>query len=201
MSAPPVFPDLRGLGWGVKMTPSFSTRVAQHVSGRTVRLGLYARPLYQFELVYEGLDAGGDFPGLTDRSLQALMGFYIACQGQLGTFVYPDPLKTEAKGQAIGLGDGATTAFSFQRDIGPTTTPASYVTYVGAVYINGIATSGWTLNQPNTLIMTTAPAANAVITADFNSGYLCRFLDDQVDFEEFMNGVWQVESLKFISVR
>lgn len=40
-----------------------------------------------------------------------------------------------------------------------------------------------------------------IISADCNYGFNCRFLDDQEDFEEFMSGLWKVESLKFRSVK
>jgi len=39
------------------------------------------------------------------------------------------------------------------------------------------------------------------ITATFAYAFNCRFLDDQADFENFMNGLWMVSSLKFRSVK
>jgi hypothetical protein len=39
------------------------------------------------------------------------------------------------------------------------------------------------------------------ISADCTYGFNCRFLDDQEDFEQFMSGLWKVESLKFRSVK
>ena len=40
-----------------------------------------------------------------------------------------------------------------------------------------------------------------MITADFSYAYNCRFLDDQMDFEEFMSSLWKLDSMKFRSVK
>lgn len=54
---------------------------------------------------------------------------------------------------------------------------------------------------PGMLSFVTAPPSGVAITADFSFAYLCRFLDDQADFENFMSGLWKVSSLKFRSVK
>jgi Conserved hypothetical protein 2217 (DUF2460) len=98
------FPALPGLSWSVHKRPSFSTRVASHVSGREVRLPFYAVTLYEFELTIEGMDSNGAYPGLGVNSLPSLMGLYIKCQGQFGTFLYIDPTDNAVTGQAIAGG-------------------------------------------------------------------------------------------------
>lgn len=202
MSTPPSFPVLPGQAWSVHKRPTFSTRVAAHASGREVRQSLYAVTLYEFELSFDGLASSG-FSGLGASSLQTLMGFYLACQGQYGTFLYTDPTDNAVHGQTIGTGDGATTSFTLLRSLGSYSEPVSYVTALGAVYLNGVAqtSSSYALNVPNTLTFTTAPAAGAAITADLAYAFLCRFLDDQEDFENVMSGLWQLASLKFRSVK
>ena len=65
MSAPPVFPTLRGQGWSVHKKPTFANIVASHVSGREVRAALYQNPIWQFELAFDCLDgttSGGADP-------------------------------------------------------------------------------------------------------------------------------------------
>lgn len=199
---PPSFPQLAGQGWSVHKRPTFSTRVASHVSGREVRQALYANTLYEFELTFDGLASDADHPGVGTNSLQALMGFYLQSAGQFGTFLYTDPTDDAATGQGIGTGDGAATAFTFLRTLGGHIEPVSWVTSVENVYLNGTAsTIGWSLAQPNMLNFASAPAAGAVVTADFTHAFVCRFLDDQNDFEEFMSGLWTVQSLKFRSVK
>lgn len=203
MKAPPCFPALPGQGWSVHKRPSFSTRVASHVSGREVRRPNFARTLYEFEVTFDGLDSGGSFAGLGAQSLQALLGFYLAAQGQYGTFLYTDPSDCAAVDQPIGTGDGSTTNFTLARSLGGYTEPVGWVTALSAVTVGGTAQGGgaFTLNQPNTLVFAAAPAAGAAVAASFAYAFVCRFLDDQEDFENLMGGLWQVQSLKFRSVR
>jgi hypothetical protein len=202
MTAPPSFPILAGQGWSVHKRPTFSTRIAAHVSGREVRQALYAYTLYEFELTFDGLASNAAYPGLGTASLQSLMGLYLQCHGQYGTFLYTDPADNAVTGQGIATGDGATTRFMFQRNLGGMLEPVSWVTGVSNVYANGVAQStGWTLVAPNILNFAVAPAVGAVISADFAYAFLCRFLDDSEDFEEFMSGLWQLQSLKFRSVK
>lgn len=205
MASPLVFPQLAGQGWSVHKKPSFSTRIAEHISGREVRTSLYSGTLYEYEVTYDALISDGQSSGplaaAGANSLQTLLGFYLACQGQFGTFLYDDPTDGSVTAQPIGTGDGATVVFAFQRTLGGFTEPVSYVTNIGAVYVNGIAQTVYTASAPNTITFATAPVAGATITADFSYAFLCRFLDDQQDFENIMNGLWTVSSLKFRSVR
>ena len=181
MATPPIFPQLAGQGWSVHKRPSFATRVAGHVSGREVRSPYYG--------------------GVGASSLQTLFGFYLACQGQLGTFVYLDPSDGAVTGQAIATGDGTTKSFTLVRSLGGVAETVSFVQQVSAVRVAGVAQTGFAVASPNTLTLATAPASGAAITADFTYGFLCRFLDDQEDFENVMSGLWKVASLKFRSVR
>ena len=199
--APPFFPQLPGQGWSVHKRPSFSTRVASHVSGREVRSPLYAATLYEFELTFDGLAAGGALGGLGAGSLQRLLGFVLACQGQLGTFLYVDPTDSFVTAQPIATGDGVTTSFPLMRTLGGVTEPVGWATSLANVTVGGAPAAGWSLVAPATLSFATAPATGAAIVADVGYAFVCRFLDDQQDFENVMSGLWQVRSLKFRSVR
>ena len=205
MTAPPSFPALPGQAWSVHKRPTFSTRVAPHVSGREVRRANYAAALYEFEVAFDGLASAGSggLSGLGVTSLQTLMGFYLACQGQLGTFLYADPTDGAVTGQPIATGDGATTSFTCVRSLGAATEPVGWVTGIGNVYVAGRAqsSSAYALAQPNTLSFVTAPVAGTAISADFTYAFVCRFTDDHEDFENVLAGLWQLGSLKFRSVR
>lgn len=199
---PPAFPSLAGQGWSVHKRPTFSTRMAKHISGREVRAPFFSFPLYEFEVVFDGLDSAGSFPGLGASSLQSLMGLYLACQGSYGTFLYTDPTDNAATAQLLGTGDAVNTIFTFQRTLGSAVEPVSYVTSVSNVYLNGVdQPSGWALTAPRTLTFASAPGSGVAVTATFAYAFECRFLDDQVDFENFMAGLWKVDSLKFRSVK
>ena len=182
-------PALPGQGWSVHKKPTFATIVASHVSGREVRDALYQYPIWQFELTFDGLGSdSASFPGLGTQSLQSLMGLFLQCQGQLGTFLYSDPTDDAVAGQIFATGDSATTSFRRSR-----ARSAAFSTGgMGDQRLAGHdrrrrAGSGWSLIAPNSLVFATAPASGAAIGASFPYAFLCRFDDDAPDFEEFMH--------------
>jgi hypothetical protein len=194
---------LPGQGWSVHKKPTFATIVASHVSGREVRDALYVDPIWQFELTFDGLASDStSYPGLGAESLQALMGLFLQCQGQWGTFLYVDPSDSFVSGQALGVGDGTTSSFTLARALGGFLEPVGWATSVSRVTVGGVAqASGWLLAAPNSLVFATAPASGAAIAASFAYAFLCRFDDDAADFEQAMQNLWRLESLKFRSVR
>jgi hypothetical protein len=204
VSPPPSLPNLPGLAWSRHKKPGFSTRVASHVSGREVRVALMSYPLYEFEAVYGGLTSSAStFAGLGANSLQSLMGFFLQLQGQFGTFLYTDPDDNAVTGQVFATGDGSTTSFSMMRALGGFLEPVGWVTSIANAYLNGTVQTGsaYSLTTPNTLTFTSAPAASVVVSADFAYAFNCRFIDDQMDFEEFMANLWKLDSMKFRSVK
>ncbi len=150
MSAPPAFPVLAGQGSSVHKKPTFSTIVANHASGREVRDALYLNPIWQFELTFDGLDGSGtsEYGGLGAQSLQSLMGLYLQCQGQYGSFLFTDPTDNSVANQPIATGDGATIAFTFARTLGSFTEPVGWVTSVSSLYLNGVSVSQTGLTAP-----------------------------------------------------
>jgi hypothetical protein len=205
MTTPPPLPSLAGLSWSRHKKPGFSTRVASHVSGREVRVALMSYPLYEFEAVYNGLASAAtpSFIGLGAASLQSLMGFFLQLQGQFGTFLYTDPDDNTVTAQAFATGDGATTSFTMMRSLGGFPEPVGWVTSIANVYLNGVAqsASSYSLAVPNTLTFSSAPGSGVTVSADFAYAFNCRFLDDKMDFEEFMSNLWRLDSMKFRSVK
>lgn len=196
------FPTLPGLTWPVKKTPMWKTQVVEHTSGREARAALWQNPRYTFELTYDGLSSTDTkHTNLGAKSLQMLLDFYNQCQGMLNTFVFQDPTDCRVAGQVIGVGDGVTTTFSAKitRLVGTET--VGWLLYVNAVYVNNAVVSTWNLSQPNSIAFTSPPASGAVITADFIYGFVCRWDTDEQEFTQFMDNLWSVSSLKFISVR
>ncbi len=203
MTTPPSFPTLAGQGWSVHKKPTFSTLVANHVSGREVRDALYLNPIWQFELTFDGLISdSASFPNLGANSLQSLMGLFLQLQGQFGTFLYADPTDDSATAQAFATGDGSTRTFTFARTLGGFLEPVGWVTAVSNVYLNGVnQPSGWSLSTPNSLVFTSAPGAGVIVSATFTYAFECRFDADDQDFEQFMANLWTAKSVKFRSVR
>jgi uncharacterized protein (TIGR02217 family) len=199
----PIFPVLSGQGWSVHKKPRFDTKLAIHVTGRETRAGKYIRPIWDFELTFDGLDGSATniYGGLGADSFQTLAGFFLQVQGRYGNFLYIDPSDDVVSGQLIGVGDGTTTNFTMVRSLGGFSEPVGCVTSVAMVYLNGAHTYLWTVNTPNTLTFTNPPAAGVTITADFAFAYLCRFAEDQQDYEEFMSLLHLCKTITFQSVR
>lgn len=113
------FPILAGQGWSLHKKPKFSTTVAPHVSGREVRAPQWQYPLWEFEATFDALASDSvSYPGLAAQSLQTLMGLFLQCQGQYGTFLYFDPTDYGVASQGFAIGDGATTAYQLTRTLG-----------------------------------------------------------------------------------
>ncbi len=203
MSAPPIFPSLPGQGWSIHKRPVFSTIVAPHASGREVRDAQYQNPIWTFELKFDGLASDTTtYPGLGAQSLQTLMGLFLQCQGQSGTFLYVDPTDSLASNQIVATGDGVTPTFACVRALGGFAEPVGWVTNLTQVTVNGmVQSSGWSLSTPHSLVFAAAPPIGATIGATFSYAFQCRFEADSLDFEETMENLWSLQSLKFRSVR
>ncbi len=202
-----VFPTLPGLAWSVTKSPTFQTRIQRAVSGRELRALDYPYPLWQFTLVFEFLR---DNPAAGFDELRTLMGFYLLCQGAYAPFLFQDPSDYQVGRQYLGTGDASATVFQLQRAMGTALPgggflePIAAPNLVAAVYLNGITQSpaGYSVD-PDTGLMTFAspPGTGLIVTADFSYYFRCRFVDDKYDFENFMDRLWQLKKLTFISVR
>ena len=204
MTEPPSLPTIPGLTWPVQRRQQRRTIIAKHSSGGDVRTALWQYPLWEFEIAFDGLSASAtQHPGLGANSFQTLLGFYLTQGGPLSPFTFTDPAFNGAIGAPIGTGDGTTKQFRFSRIYGGAVEPVSWVTGTPTVYLDGVAQSGaaWTLAAPNVCGFVTAPTAGAVVTADCSYAFLCRFLDDNPDFEQMMSNIWELKSLKFRQVR
>ena len=202
-----VFPALPGLAWGVTKAPTFQTRIQRAVSGRELRALDYPYPLWQFTLVFAFLR---DNPAAGFDELRTLMGFYLACQGAYGTFLFEDPSDSYVYGQYLGTGDSGSAIFQLQRTMGMILPSGGFVepivapNLITAVYFDGVtqSPSSYTVDPGSGLLTFATPPSNGlVITADFSFWFRCRFVDDSYDFENFMYRLWQLKKLTFISVR
>ncbi len=202
-----VFPTLPGLAWSVTKSPTFQTRIQRAVSGRELRALDYPFPLWQFTLVFDVLR---DNPAAGLDELRTLMGFYLLCQGAYAPFLFQDPSDYRVTGGLLGAGDASATVFQLQRAMGAALPGGGFFepivapNLVAAIYFNGITQhpAGYSVD-PDTGLVTFAspPGSGAIVTADFTYYFRCRFVDDRYDFENFMDRLWQLKKLTFISVR
>jgi hypothetical protein len=208
-ASPPVLPDyhtfppLATVGWAVHIKPRFPTRLAQHVSGREIRSQGFAYPYFDIELTYEVLRSAAQY-----MELQEIAGFFEAMSGKDQPFWVAPPGLSSATGQAIGTGNGTTTAFPLVAAIGGYTGPVYGTSGVTAVYLNGVSQPSnlWNVSSGYAPVLTfttspPGPPSPATIAATFGILWLCRFAEDVQDFEEFMTMLFQLGTLRLTTVR
>lgn len=188
-----VFPGLIGETYPVTRRSVFSTRVQRSVSGREVRIADYPYPIWEWTLPF-------DYLSVSDRA--TLVGFIAARQGSYESFLFSDASDNSVTGEAIGTGDGSTTAFQLVRSLGDLVEPILAPHILSAVYLNGISeASGWSVDSDTGILtFTTAPAVGAAISADFTFRFRCRFVDDGLQTERFMNNIWRAKQVRFRSL-
>lgn len=195
-----VFPSLPGLTWGQQrsvLAPPVTVKTTP--SQREFRARDATIPRYQYSLVYEFLRSGGGF-----AELQQMVGFFNARGGSFDSFLYTDPDDNGVTAQAFGAGDGSSTAFQLVRSLGGFAEPVWDVNGVPLVYVAGVAkTPGadYTLSSTGVITFTSAPAAAAALTWTGSYYRRVRFLRDQADFNKFMQDLYELKKIEFVSTK
>lgn len=201
MATPPRFPYLPGVAFDNHKIFNAPVQRVDHVSGRITRRPLYSRARYEFTIVINGLDETGAIPGLGVQSMQALADFYLYCQTTGSSFLYHDPSDYYAIAQPVGTGDGVTTQFVLTRTTGRFSEPVPYALQADPVTVAGVVTNAFTLVAPNLIVFATAPGAGAAIVADILFNFECEFPEDSMDLRNILAGVWDIQTLKFRSLK
>jgi uncharacterized protein (TIGR02217 family) len=219
----PVLPYLPGQEVSVSKAPRWSTQVIRAASGRERRTAYWNDPLWQFELSY-----GVVRHRPAQAELVAMWEFFNALQGQFAPFLFVDPTDCQVPtsvlidasgapildtggapvldgsgapiGATFGVGDGATTSFQLARKMNSFAEPV-YAVFQPLIFVGGAwIASGFTLDGGQ-ITFATPPAVGAALqwTGYFYFG--CRFLQDDLTFEQIVTQLWSGKSLKFTSLR
>lgn len=205
----PLFPTLPQ-GFPVKISPEFDTTVGTTKSLREMRVAQRLYPLWDFEIVFMELrdqtqNQTPYAPFVGFKEYEHLVQLWLAMYGQTGVFAFDAPWDNSRAGQSIGAGDGVKTAFTIVRVWGlgsaAVVAPIGMINQIFLVQVNGITVppSGYSVGR-NTIYFNVPPGAGLVITLTFSYYYLCRFVEDEQDFEEFGKNRWTVPTLKFRAV-
>lgn len=216
---PPVFPTppipMSGSplpGFPTKWMPTFKTTILQgHSSGREIRRYNQIYALHEITLLFEVLrdQTQNQTPfvplaGFTEY--MQLCQQFIREYGTAGIFYFDAPWDDSRTGELIGTGDGTHTQFVIGRTFGTVaynlTEPIGGINQLTTVYFDGspIASDLYSVGRGYLLNFNTPPASGVTITADFSFYYRCRFMADNLDFEEFMKNIWSVKQLKMRSL-
>lgn len=197
-----ILPSLAGLGFDVVRTPVWDTSIHTTISGKETRMARQVYPRWKWELTYNVLRSDA-----THSELQQLAGFFNARKGRFDTFLYRDADDNTAIAQILGQGTDSLTTFQLIRDFGGFKEVILAPQTVSAVYIDGVAqSSGWSVSAwgtatPGVITFASAPANNAIITADFSFYFPCRMSEDIVSFTMFISQHYRVKKFSFISVK
>jgi len=200
------FPD--NISRGARGGPELRTQIVELASGDEERNASWANSRRRYDAAY-GIRRADD--------LAAVVAFFEARGGRLYGFRWKDwgdyksclPSGTPAAtDQAIGMGDGATTAFQLVKaySSGAQTWTRSITKPVaGTVTVatdGAEQASGWSVDTSTGLVtFTTAPASGIDITAGFEFDVPVRFDTDQLDVTHDIERLGSITSIPLIEVR
>ncbi len=160
------------LGREAEVTPGFSTAILTSAGGREARNAAWAEARTTY-------DVG---PGIRSaEDIAALLGFFRARMGPARGFRLRDPFDSMGKDEALGMGDGSTRRFALVRHYGDQTRRITRpVAGSVSVKVAGQGVAGFGMELGGWLLLDTAPAAGAVVTASFAFDVPVRFAEDRL---------------------
>lgn len=192
----PTFPPLPGVSWPVGRSPMWSTDKQVTVSGRVTTLQYFSYPRYKYELTFDVLRSDSNL------EWQTLVAFYNRVGGGALLFQFNDTDNTSVTDQALGTGDGTTTAFQLVRTMTGTganvfVEPVWVPIGTPVVKINGTPTVLFTLGATGLITFNTPPANGALLTWTGTYNWPCRFDDDTASFQKLMTNFWDLKKISF----
>jgi uncharacterized protein (TIGR02217 family) len=195
------------IGRRAQVTPAFSTRIIEAVSGHEQRTTDWADARMRF-------DAG---PGVrSEADVASLIAFFRARRGAARGFRFTDPYDHGSgphgslpapTDQPIGTGDGNETRFALAKFYGEgADAQRRLITRPQAgsarVAVDGVELAGgWAIDPPGIVTFEEPPALGAIITAGFLFDVPVRFEEDSltIDRETFLAG--SVPSVPLVEIR
>lgn len=209
---PPIYPELIGLGFDVKWTPTFfNMPTATTVTGADIDLGLSPWPLHDFQLIYNFLR--DQFIAGT-QEFREMFGFFLRLQGTLGRFLFRNPDDNSTTNEFICTTDGTSTIYSpMMRTFGVGDNsgkePIGWIDRTKSIniYVDGVLldTSAYSIIDQEGCNMQLkfgdTPDADLTVTGDYSYFYYCKFPDNANTFNKFMARVWALQQINIHSCR
>jgi hypothetical protein len=219
------YPDLPGLAYNLIKRPIMSTIGPDDPSpsGDEVLLQQFQNPLWEFELIYEWLyddatETWGTLTALPYHQYQALVGFFLQNAGRGKRFLLTDPTDNQVTAGALAVTTVGGTKYSqIVRNLGGFDESVLAVNGNPIIHLNGGAAliEGTDYTWDPTLIGFTAPGVSwdgqyitwitdpgiFPVTADFSFNFVCRFKNDDTDFEKFAQSLWLNQKVELRSTR
>jgi len=194
------------LGRDAGVSPEFSTSISVTASGHERRNSHWADARLRF-------DVG---PGIrSEGELGVLIEFFRARRGAARGFRLSDPFDCSSHGmtgtplpddQLLGLGDGHTATFQLAKHYGSGSEPqVRQITRPRAdsvrVAVNGVETTGFSVQPGGKVTLSVAPPAGAQVTAGFLFDVPVRFAEDRLDITGAVFAAGEAPSVPLVEVR
>lgn len=193
-----IFPSLAGLLPSTVRVPVWKTLVRQAASGCELRSTLMSTPRWRYVLSFEFLREGRG-----RDELQQIVGLFNACRGAWGTFLYLDPHDNAVSGAQFGSGDGITTEFQLARPYGGFVEPIAALAGTPAIYKGGVlqaSPSNYSVTPSGRVSFVVPPAPGVALTWSGSFYWRCRFAQDEIETEKFLEGLFKANKVEFITV-
>lgn len=190
-----VLPSLPGLAFPGGRTAIWKGERLETLSGRVFPNTRWTYPKWRFRMRYEFLRQRHAYPTL--KEYEDLVGFWNNLAGPHDTFLFTDPEGSSVTDQQFGTGDGSRKVFALQRLYGGHLEPIGKTNGAITVKVNGNSTSSYTLVDGRIIEFNSAPANSAVLTWSGSYYLRCRFVDEELDADQFMAGLYSVAGIEF----
>lgn len=168
--------------------PEFQTRIVQMANGRERRNADWGQHRHRYTLPFQNIRPDG---------YATVRQMFEVVRGQLGEFLYYDPLSRLATDQLFGVGDGVTTEYqlstlsvldgvTYQREVYALYTPddgGDAIEVTPTIAISGVPTVAFVTDPDRgKVIFTVAPANGAPLRWSGPFSVWVRFLNDWLPF-------------------
>lgn len=175
----------------VQVTPRFMTSIKQLRGGGEYRNGLWDHPLREYEVQYNARERG--------RVETELLTFIMRTRGSLNGFRVRDWSDYQATNQFLGVGDGTTSFFPFQKQYGDYSRRISKPDNTTIT----VTQDGTTVNPNNyfvdldngNLVFVNTPPAGATFRWSGEFDVPCRFEDDALSVIMHTDTIASVQSV------
>jgi hypothetical protein len=187
-----LFPTIPGISIERDEEPEFSTKIITSVSKKEYRASLAASPVYNFTLKY-------NFLRKAKGELDQLKGLFLASLGAFDSFLLDYADDNAVTDQLLGVANGSQTQFQLLRGLGSSfVEPIMNVNTLGNVKVGGVTKTlgtDFTLSSTGMLIFGSAPISGNV-TASTSYYYRCRFMEDKLKFNRFLDKIYSAEGVQ-----
>jgi uncharacterized protein (TIGR02217 family) len=195
-------PNLAGITFESHRSYEFRTGAQGTLPSKFSTLAYMQYPTIHWDLNYEVLNQA-----LAVDELRMIEGLFNQKQGQAGTFLYLDPVFNTVTAEPFGTGDGTKKQFQLIAAFGNVGGPSApemvqNLQAAPAIFDNGspVSTSAYTIGATGIVTFNTAPTSGHALTWAGSFYYLAQFETDDLEPSEFLNKLWELNSLKIKSV-